>query len=281
MQAENLAREAEIAELRDLLAKARAELAGKMDEDKDQMINRLEKENKELKDKLADEKNNLQVKRDMIYFILYLIKTNDIQGNIDGNHNQANKRINELAEKLSNQLKSGSDAIKDLTDKMIKENALLRSLMSQPLSIYFDAFRTEDYELGGEEYLTFSGTKSNLGGGMDAKSGVFTAPQCGAYMFTIHICTHDMKKGLLSLRCNGNELASFYDQNHDSNHKNSMVGQSVVVEVGQGDKIQVYMYTHTGIMDKRSNWLTHFIGVFLRPKDFMKETESLALTNGH
>ena len=62
MQAENLAREAEIAELRDLLAKARAELAGKMDEDKDQMINRLEKENKELKDKLADEKNNLQVK---------------------------------------------------------------------------------------------------------------------------------------------------------------------------------------------------------------------------
>ena len=61
MQAENLAREAEIAELRELLAKARAELAGKMDEDKDEMISRLEKENKLLKDKLADEKNCLQV----------------------------------------------------------------------------------------------------------------------------------------------------------------------------------------------------------------------------
>ena len=24
--------------------------------------------------------------------------------------------------------------------------------------------------------------------------------QAGAYMFTIHICTHDMKKGLLSIR---------------------------------------------------------------------------------
>ena len=47
------------------------------------------------------------------------------------------------------------------------------------------------------------------------------------------------------------QVASFYDQNHDSNHKNSMVGQSVVVELGQGDKVQVYMYTHTGIMDKR------------------------------
>merc|ERR1712200_394656 len=101
------------------------------------------------------------------------------------------------------------------TARMLKENELLRNLMSQPLSIYFDAFRTEDYDIGGEEYLTFSGTRSNLGGGMDAKSGVFTVPQAGAYMFTIHICTHDMKKGLLSLRCNGNELASFYDQNHD------------------------------------------------------------------
>ena len=54
--------------------------------------------------------------------------------------------------------------------------------------------------MGGEEYLTFSGTRNNLGGGMDPKSGVFTVPMAGAYMFTIHICTHDMKKGLLSLR---------------------------------------------------------------------------------
>ena len=104
-------------------------------------------------------------------------------------------------------MKTGADAIKDLTDKMLKEHSLLRNLMSQPLSIYFDAFRTEDYDVGGEEYLTFSGTKTNLGGGMDAKSGVFTAPMAGAYMFTIHVCTHDMKKGLLSLRCNGNEVS--------------------------------------------------------------------------
>jgi len=264
MQGENLAREAEIAELRDRLNREKAELAEKLEKEKKEMQERLEKENQELKDKLANEKQFLQ-------------------GNIDGNHNNTNKRINELAEKLASQLKNGNNAIKDLTDKMIKENALLRNLMSQPLSIYFDAFRTEDYELGGEEYLTFSGTKCNLGGGMDAKSGVFTAPMAGAYSFTIHICTHDMKKGLLSLRCNGNELASFYDQNHDSNHKNSMVGQSVVVELSQGDKVQVYMYTHTGIMDKRSNWLTHFVGVFLRPKDYMLNLDDGAapITNGH
>jgi len=264
MQGENLAREAEIAELRDRLNREKTELAEKLEKEKNEIKERLEKENQELKDKLANEKQFLQ-------------------GNIDGNHNHANKRINELAEKLAGQLKNGNSAIKDLTDKMIKENALLRTLMSQPLSIYFDAYRTDDYDLGGEEYLTFSGTRSNLGGGMDAKSGVFTAPMAGAYSFTIHICTHDMKKGLLSLRCNGNELASFYDQNHDSNHKNSMVGQSVVAELSEGDKVQVYMYTHTGTMDKRSNWFTHFVGMFLRPKNFMVDLEDglAAVTNGH
>ena len=72
--------------------------------------------------------------------------------------------------------------------------------------------------------------------------------------------------------CNGNELASFYDQNHDrlirwilmimtlidiakhhglhisfpytvmsSNHKNSMAGQSIVAELAEGDRVQVKM----------------------------------------
>ena len=43
-----------------------------------------------------------------------------------------------------------------------------------------------------------------------------------------------------NFRLNGNEVASFYDQNHESNHKNSMVGQSVLIYCNQGDKVQVY-----------------------------------------
>jgi len=267
MQAENLAREAEIAELRAKLEREKAELAEKMEKEKAEMKEKLEKENQQLRDKLAEEKQGLK-------------------GSIDGNHNHANKRINDLAEKLAKQMKEGSQGINDLTDKMIKEHALLRHLMSQPLSVYFDAFRTEDYVDGGEEYLTFSGTKCNLGSAMDPKSGTFTAPLDGSYSFTIHVCTHDMKKGLLSIRCNGNELASFYDQNHDSNHKNSMASQSIIAELCEGDKIQIYMYTHTGLQDKKSNWLTHFVGVFLRPKNFLVDPDTgsesgSAISNGH
>ena len=114
MQGENLAREAEIAELRDRLNREKAELADRLEKEKNEMKERLEKENQELKDKLANEKQFLQVKKRRIK-LLYNNSSN--QGNIDGNHNHANKRINELAEKLAGQLKNGNNAIKDLTDR--------------------------------------------------------------------------------------------------------------------------------------------------------------------
>ena len=40
-------------------------------------------------------------------------------------------------------------------------------------------------------------------------------------------------------RLNGNDVASFYDQNHDSNHRSSMVGQSILLNLKIGDTIQV------------------------------------------
>ena len=61
MQGENLAREAEIAELRDRLNREKAELAERLEKEKNEMKERLEKENQELKDKLANEKQFLQV----------------------------------------------------------------------------------------------------------------------------------------------------------------------------------------------------------------------------
>ena len=90
---------------------------------------------------------------------------------------------------------------------------------------HFDGYRTY------LKSLFAAGTHANMGGAMDAKSGVFTSPFAGAYLFIVHACTHDMNKGLMTIRRNGNQVASFYDQNHDSNHKNSMVGQSVILEL--------------------------------------------------
>ena len=46
-----------------------------------------------------------------------------------------------------------------------------------------------------------------------------------------------------------------------------MAGQTFVIELTAGDKIQAYMYTFTGLHDKPTNHLTQFTGLLLKPVD--------------
>merc|ERR1712172_127740 len=144
-----------------------------------------------------------------------------------------------------------SDRISDIEDiktRIERENAFLKSLNGKTLGVSFNAYRTKAYDGGGEENLTFQGTYCNNGGGLDIDTGIFTCPCGGTYMFQFHIATHDNKKALLSIRKNGEEVASIFDQNHKDNHKNSMAGQNIIIDVKRGDEIVVYAYTGT--------WLT-------------------------
>ena len=61
---------------------------------------------------------------------------------MDDNRNNSNKRINELNEKLSNLLKTSKDGINELSTLLQSESKSLRSLMGQPLSVFFDAYRS-------------------------------------------------------------------------------------------------------------------------------------------
>ena len=99
-------------------------------------------------------------------------------------------------------------------------------------------------------------------------------------MFCITVCSQDMKKVLMAIRKNGEEIGTLYDQNHIDNHRNSMASQTVVTELNQGDRVQVkdlekknlltfkfklfvfqlYMYTFSGLQDKKANHLTQFVG---------------------
>jgi len=143
--------------------------------------------------------------------------------------------------------------------------AFLRALSGKSLGVYFNAYRTKAYDGGGEENLTFQGTYCNAGGGLDCDTGIFTCPCGGTYMFQFHIATHDNKKALLSIRKNGEEIASIFDQNHKDNHKNSMAGQNIIVDVKRGDEIVVYAYTGTWLADFPMNHYTHWVGLLLKP----------------
>merc|ERR1712221_58 len=163
--------------------------------------------------------------------------------------------------------------INDLKTKMLQENAFLKSLNGKTLGVYFNAYRTKAYDGGGEENLTFQGTYCNVGGGLDIDTGIFTCPCGGTYMFQFHIATHDNKKALLSIRKNGEEIASIFDQNHKDNHKNSMAGQNIILDVKKGDEIVVYAYTGSWLADFPMNHYTHWVGLLLKPSQ--EEVEAM------
>merc|ERR1711997_840986 len=201
----------------------------------------------------------------------------------DGEDKALNDRINkEISDRESAiaDLQSRSDSqnderisdIADLKTKMMQENAFLKSLSGKTLGVYFNAYRTKAYDGGGEENLTFQGTYCNVGGGLDTDTGIFTCPTGGTYMFQFHIAPHDNKKALLSIRKNGEEIASIFDQNHKDNHKNSMAGQNIIMDVKRGDEIVVYAYTGTWLADFPMNHYTHWVGLLLKPSQEEAET---------
>merc|ERR1711936_627287 len=172
--------------------------------------------------------------------------------------------IAELTARTDGQNQERIDDISDLKTKMMQENAYLRSLSGKTLGVYFNAYRSKAYDGGGEENLTFNGTYCNVGGGLDTDTGIFTCPTGGTYLFMFHIATHDNKKALLSIRKNGEEIASIFDQNHKDNHKNSMAGQNIILDVKRGDEIVVYAYTGTWLADFPMNHYTHWVGLLLK-----------------
>merc|ERR1711935_676118 len=170
---------------------------------------------------------------------------------------------------LMNRMEShNADRIADLDElrtRIARENEFLKSLNGKTLGVSFNAYRTKAYDGGGEENLTFQGTYCNNGGGLDIDTGIFTCPTGGTYMFQFHIATHDNKKALLSIRKNGEEVASIFDQNHKDNHKNSMAGQNIIIDVKRGDEIVVYAYPGTWLADFPMNHYTHWVGLLLKP----------------
>merc|ERR1712201_33880 len=181
--------------------------------------------------------------------------------------------ISDLQNRSDSQNDERISDIADLKTKMMQENAFLKSLSGKTLGVYFNAYRTKAYDGGGEENLTFNGTYCNVGGGLDTDTGIFTCPTGGTYMFQFHIATHDNKKALLSIRKNGEEIASIFDQNHKDNHKNSMAGQNIIMDVKRGDEIVVYAYTGTWLADFPMNHYTHWVGLLLKPSQ--EEVEAL------
>merc|ERR1712061_545223 len=166
--------------------------------------------------------------------------------------------------KANNDRKSEIDALRGDHDQLKKDHDALEVTTT----------RENDLRKNEIKSLEEKQTKDNTARQMDiAKldgkldTGIFTCPCGGPYMFQFHIAPHDNKKALLSIRKNGEEVASIFNQNHKDNHKNSMAGQNIIIDVKRGDEIVVYAYTGTWLADFPMNHYTHWVGILLKPDE--------------
>ncbi len=58
-----------------------------------------------------------------------------------------------------------------------------------------------------------------------------------------------------------------------------MASQTVITELMQGDQIQLYLYTFTGLLDKAGNHFTQFAGMLMRPGKLLRRTQLRSCVN--
>merc|ERR1712106_941949 len=162
--------------------------------------NARKKENQDLKELLNKEKE--------ILFNDFSRGTSEVKDLVEREKLDLNKKLEDqrrfstlLENDLSKQIEVENAEIRKLKDSVMQ----MKSVVDKPTN-YFVAVREEPYSTGGEEYLTFSHCMLNAGGNMDPKSGIFTATIAGCYLFSITVCTQDMKKVLMAIRKNGEEV---------------------------------------------------------------------------
>jgi len=231
-------------------------------------IEAREAENDEIVAQLRADKSQLEekiVKERVAFREALENETSDLHLRLDKAMVQQVNDSADVQAKLGMLGKSASRHIEALKHHVFRECQGIFDLMTRPFSVAFAAYRDESYVNGGEEYFTFSGCEVNVGNGMNPKTGEFIAPESGLYLFMLTCCTLDKKKCLMAVRRNGVNVASIHDQDGDENKGKTMIGQNILVECSQGDKVQVYAYTSTGLTDHKNSRYTQFVGMLLRP----------------
>ena len=104
----------------------------------------------------------------------------------------------------------------------------------------------------------------NIGGALDLKTGVFTAPVPGVYFFSFDAYSNS-HEGRVHLQKNGVNVGQSYDYNHG--YHSQQLHLASILQLDAGDEIRVHL--HTGqIYEDGNGHYTHFTGMLLSDDDF-------------
>lgn len=185
-----------------------------------------------------------------VLLLVFLVVTNgEIQGQFHETMELSSKAsvlslLLETLLKADDVLTNKFDALQKRVTEQSEEIADLRKQLAetndrQNPTVAFSARVKPSYEdIAPWATIKFSSVETNIGDGYNSKTGVFTAPRTGVYVFYSHILT---KGGYhiieTALTVNGDTKLWLYSAGHSSAHGSG--SNMLVIRLKQGDKVKM------------------------------------------
>ncbi|XP_052820980.1 uncharacterized protein LOC128246684 [Mya arenaria] len=130
--------------------------------------------------------------------------------------------------------------------------------------VLFKARKLKDIEPNSKGTLIFKEILTNVGGGYDNLTGVFTSPADGVFLFTIHICISNNKYFRYAIMVDGIKHTKGSIKNDDWG--DCITAESIAI-VKTGSRVWVENYGNAGFYDNENSF-NHFSGIMIYSGQF-------------
>ena len=133
---------------------------------------------------------------------------------------------------------------------------------SSSAGVYFYVQASGRRSIPGKNVILFDITRLNIGGGMSMKSGVFTAPKTGTYVFSFSVVKNAFNMDYMEvyLRLNGNAIGFSYISMSLMSTPATM--QSTLT-LKKGDRIDLLKGNNGNLAECSTGYCHHFSGWLL------------------
>ncbi|XP_052819804.1 EMILIN-2-like [Mya arenaria] len=153
---------------------------------------------------------------------------------------------------------------KELKEHLVDAVSHIGKQGDPPNKVLFKARQLKDTAPKSGGTLIFKEVLTNVGGGYDNSTGVFTSPADGVFLYTIHLCISTNKYCNYAIMVDGIKHTKGSIKN--DNWGDCITAESIAI-VKSGSRVRVENYGNAGFYDNENSF-NHFSGIMIYSGQF-------------